>query len=170
MYAMWVTTYVLDQFIIERKRIEKKGFATLFNLMAYDMGILKKLPKRLQGPFASRCVFVVGHFGMFSAGLPFMFFPFKLQTFIICLAVLLCFRNGAKFYMTYFYKVYDQQIHAFEKQMKEMEEAEKAAQQVKLRKFAGERADAADADIELTPNNSFNNLSPTPPDEEGLSE
>jgi len=127
LYLLWVTVFVLDQFVIERKRIERLGFATLFSLMAHDMGILKALPTQLQSPIASRCVFVAGHFGLFVAGLPVMFFPFWPHTFMICFAVAWSFKNGASFYMTYFWKVYDEQINAFERQMKEMEAAEEAA-------------------------------------------
>lgn len=121
LYAFWVSCYVLYLFIFNRKRIEKSGCPTLYHHMAYDMGLLKALPKRLQGPAASRIVFLLGHFTLFCSGLLWMIMPFALYTFAMCFATMWTFKNGATFYITYFWKVYETQITAFEQQMRQAE-------------------------------------------------
>merc|ERR1712154_599010 len=109
--------YYTNQFIINRKRIERKGYETLYKHMAIDMGLLKSLPKTWRTPVRSRIVFMCGHFLLFAVGLPFLYMNFALHTMSICLAVFWAFRNGALFYITYFWKVYNDQITAFEKQI-----------------------------------------------------
>merc|ERR1712194_996375 len=96
---------------------------------AYDMGLIKSLPNKLQSPVASRAVFMVGHFSLFAAGLPYVHCPFIVQSFFICVATCFAFKNGAAFYITYFWKVYDHQIHAFESQMREAEAQAQAVAQ-----------------------------------------
>lgn len=116
-YATWVTIYVLDQFFISRKYIEKKGYSTLFQHMSEDMGIRKMLPKKLQGPVVVRVIFVLGHFSLFLSGLFFMKLPWVLHLIGLCVALVWTFKNGASFYITYFWKVYENQINAFERQL-----------------------------------------------------
>jgi len=116
-YVLWLTVYVLHQFVFGRKFIEKKGYATLYQHMAEDMGIKQKLPVKWQGPIASRAVFVFGHFCLFAMGLPMVHVNFVLHSLLLAAAVLWSFKNGAAFYITYFWKVYENQILAFEKQM-----------------------------------------------------
>jgi len=116
-YIIWAMGYVLNQFVFDRRFIETKGYPTLFKHMAVDMGMLKILPRRLQGPVASRVTFVLGHFGLFCSCLPAVHFPFFLHCIALCVATLWTFKNGASFYITYFWRVYDAQIHAFEQQM-----------------------------------------------------
>ncbi|CAK0822037.1 unnamed protein product, partial [Prorocentrum cordatum] len=48
-YAVFIAGYCLNQFCWNRKVIEKKGYATLYHHMARDMGIINRLPARLQG-------------------------------------------------------------------------------------------------------------------------
>eukprot|EP00930_Biecheleria_cincta_P036229 TRINITY_DN24857_c0_g2_i1.p1 TRINITY_DN24857_c0_g2~~TRINITY_DN24857_c0_g2_i1.p1 ORF type:complete len:496 (+),score=76.48 TRINITY_DN24857_c0_g2_i1:24-1511(+) len=116
-YFTWVTIYVLDQFFISRKYIERKGYSTLFQHMSEEMGIRKKLPQRCQGPVAIRALFVLGHFTLFLSGLFFMKLPWVVHTISLCICLVWTFKNGASFYITYFWKVYDHQIHSFERQL-----------------------------------------------------
>lgn len=116
-YATWVTIYVLDQFFISRKYIERNGFSTLFQHMSEGMGIRQMMPKQLQGPVQIRVIFVLGHFSLFFSGLFFMKLPWVLHLIGIITALVWTFKNGASFYITYFWKVYENQIHAFERQL-----------------------------------------------------
>jgi len=130
LYAFWCIGYYANQFIINRKRIERKKYETLYSHLAYGMGMMKALPKPLQTPIRSRIVFIVGHFGMFAVGLPFLYFPFALHTAAVCLAAFWAIKNGATFYITYFWKVYNDQITAFERQIVSAQ-ADAAAQEEK---------------------------------------
>lgn len=114
-YLGWAVVYGVWMFVIRRKRIQKKNYATLYALFAEDYGILKKLPKKMQpwGPL----IFMVLHCAMFSTTLIYVRLPFLVQTVIVLGAIVWGIYNGAKFYMTYFWKVYDKQIHDCEKQM-----------------------------------------------------
>eukprot|EP00927_Polykrikos_kofoidii_P077302 TRINITY_DN74258_c0_g1_i1.p1 TRINITY_DN74258_c0_g1~~TRINITY_DN74258_c0_g1_i1.p1 ORF type:complete len:451 (-),score=64.53 TRINITY_DN74258_c0_g1_i1:107-1459(-) len=122
-YTVWVVTYILHQFVFGRKRIEEKGYLTLYHLMANDMGILQLLPKRLQGPLESRVVFILGHFCLFLSGVPAMYFPYRLHSFTLCASIFYTFLNGANFYITYFWKVYENQITSFEEQLQKAQSA-----------------------------------------------
>lgn len=119
LYAVFIAGYCLNQFCWNRKVIDKQGYATLYHHMAHDMGLINRLPRRLQGPCASRCVFVLGHFALYCAGLPCVHAPFLLHVVLLIGVTLLAFHNGATFYMTYFWRVYEEQIHRFERQMAE---------------------------------------------------
>jgi len=121
LYFVWCIGYYTYQFGIMRERIQRKGYATLYQHMAFDMGLLKLAPKYLQSPVRSRLLFMLGHLSLFAAGLPFMYFNFWAQTCVLLVAILWAFKNGASFYIMYFWKVYDNQIHAFERQLESVQ-------------------------------------------------
>merc|ERR1711869_146372 len=87
------------------------------------MGFREKPPAQLQGPCASRLVFVAGHFTLFFTGLSYLLFPAPVHLLCIVLAMLVAVKNGATFYITYFWRVYESQILAFERQMVQVAEA-----------------------------------------------
>merc|ERR1712066_1129483 len=64
-------------------------------------------------------------------------------TLCICIAIIWAFKNGARFYITYFWKVYENQIHAFEKEMREAE-AQALAVSQSNDDYLGEGNDGAD--------------------------
>mmetsp|Transcript_3656 Transcript_3656/g.9279 ORF Transcript_3656/g.9279 Transcript_3656/m.9279 type:complete len:397 (+) Transcript_3656:59-1249(+) len=116
-YLGWALFYALVTFVIRRHAIERKGYGTLYALMADTYGYRAALPKSLQGPVGSRLVFMAGHFALFCIGLVATYNSFWTHTACLALSVLWSFKNGATFYMGYFWKVYDKQIHAFEQQL-----------------------------------------------------
>lgn len=121
LYLWWAGLYYTFQWGFRRQHIERRGYETLYKHMAVDMGLEKKLPRRIRGPIKSRAVFVTGHFLGFVLGIPVVHFNYWVHTVCVVFCVVWGFRNGANFYMTYFYKVYDEQISSFEKQMAQAE-------------------------------------------------
>merc|ERR1719265_506905 len=128
--------------------IERKGYHTLYSLFYEDFGFKNTLPPKLAGPVGSRLTFMFGHMLMFLTGLPTLHFPFLLHTLCIVLATAVVFKNGAKFYITYFWKVYDKQIHEFEKQVAEAAKAAEAARYAELSKEVGSEVCRFEADDE----------------------
>lgn len=121
MYWCWAVGYYSFQWVILRSHIERKGYETLYKHMTVDMGLEKRLPETCTGPIKSRALFMAGHFTLVLAGLPVVHMSYWFQTAAICVTVLWGFKNGANFYMTYFWRVYEEQITSFEKQMSEAE-------------------------------------------------
>jgi len=125
MYLLWALLYSSIQFVFLRRRIEREGYDTLYKLMTVDMGfeeaLDRRLPKGFTGPIGTRVFFMSGHFCLFMAGLPTLHFSYWVHTVSVCVTLLWAFKNGAAFYMTYFWRVYDEQISAFERQMAEAE-------------------------------------------------
>lgn len=83
--------------------------------MAYDYGMIKLIPSWSR-PYAP-VVFMTGHAILYSVGLLLLALPFQGQTICVILGMFWAIKNGATFYMTYFWKVYDKQIHEAERQM-----------------------------------------------------
>merc|ERR1719329_2009252 len=127
-YFGWSIVYGAWMFVIRRKRIKRKNYATLYSLFAEDYGILKKLPKHIQpwGPV----IFMMLHHLLFLLTLVYVRLPFVAQTVIVIGAIVWGIYNGARFYMTYFWKVYDKQIHDCEKQMDKARAAVESAPKV----------------------------------------
>jgi len=123
MYTGWALFYYSLQWL-RREHIERFNIETLYKHMAVDMGLKKKLPKRIRE--WAGVVFAFGHLCLFLAGLPAVHFNYWIHTVVICFVILWSFWNGATFYMTYFWRVYEEQITAFERQMAQ---AEKEMQQ-----------------------------------------
>ncbi|CAK0890065.1 unnamed protein product [Prorocentrum cordatum] len=164
-YAVFIVGYCVNQFFWNRKTIDRRGYATLYHHMAYDMGIINRLPTRLRGPCASRCVFVVGHFLLFCAGLPVVHAPCLLHTALLCVVTAWALWNGASFYITYFWRVYEEQIHAFERQMAEAasKSAHPDVQEAPLTPRGGRCTDTSTE----PPKTSEDPTSPTDADDEG---
>jgi len=116
-YLGWAAFYALVMFVVRRNAIERKGYGTLYALFADTYGYRAALPKKLQGPVGSRLIFMACHFALFCVGLIATCSSFWVHTACLALSVLWSFKNGATFYMGYFWKVYDKQIHAFEQQL-----------------------------------------------------
>lgn len=122
LYVSWATVYYLCIWVVRRETIKRKNYETLYKLFAEDWGIEKKLPKPLRGPVKAKIIYMFGHILLFTAGLVAVHFPYWVQTVLICIAAIVGFKNGATFYMTYFWRVYEEQITAFERQRVEAEE------------------------------------------------
>jgi len=122
LYIIWALIYYLYMFVVAQKKIERRGYETLYKHMAVNMGLKKKLPKNMQQESKAKAIFITGHFILFIAGIGFVHFPYWLHTAALCIGIVWGIRNGATFYMTYFWKVYESQIHAFERQMAQAQE------------------------------------------------
>lgn len=123
LYLCWALFYYTLLFGIRDSFIRRKGYDTLYKHMAVDMGLRDKLPERFRGPRTTKVVFMCGHFLLFAAGIPFVHLTFYIHTVLIIGATVWGFKNGANFYMTYFWRVYEEQITAFERQHAEMQRA-----------------------------------------------
>ena len=108
MYLLWKLLYVLKINVLSREKIEKRNYMTLFKYMAFDMGIKDQLPAVLQ-PHAE-LVFLAGHAVLFFAGLPFMCLGFYAQTLLILAGVVWAVANGARFYIDYYWRIYDKNL------------------------------------------------------------
>jgi hypothetical protein len=123
MYLTWAFCYYTYLFVIQSKTIQKRGYETLYKHMSVDMGLEKALPQPLQNPLGTKAVFMLGHFMLFLAGVFAVHLQYWSHTVVMCGCTIWGFKNGANFYMTYFWRVYEEQITAFEKQRSEAQKA-----------------------------------------------
>lgn len=115
-YGLWALTYSLFMFVFDISKVKEGKHPSLYTLLAYDYGCYKAIPAWSR-PFAP-VMFMTGHVMLFSTtGLFYLALPFEAQTVCILLCILVAIKNGATFYMTYFWKVYEKQIHEAERQM-----------------------------------------------------
>jgi len=123
-YIMWACGYHSFNFIFGKDYIKRIGASTLFEHMADSgMGLRAKFPAiKVMGVdirytrFAE-FIFILGHFCIFLLGAPYPYFSHNVEVCCIMFMVLWAFYNGAVFYITYFWKVYNTQIQAFEMQL-----------------------------------------------------
>lgn len=120
LYLCWAFFYYTFLFGIRHNFIQRKGYDTLYKHMSVDMGLRDKLPKELRGPRTTKVVFMFGHMLLFLAGIFAVHLTYWIHTVLICGTTVWGFKNGAQFYMTYFWRVYEEQITAFERQHAEM--------------------------------------------------
>jgi len=123
LYLGWSLFYAANMLVL-RKSVDKQGYTTLYHYVAWELGMYDKLPGRLQNEWGGPFAFMVGHSCLFSIGLVVVVMPFVMHTACICIAAGWCFRNGAGYYVTYFWKVYETQIHAVERQMAQVQVTE----------------------------------------------
>lgn len=116
MYLLWACIYHGLIFFVWGKYISEGRLATLFWHMYGDMNLKKYMPRGSTKAHA-KTVFVLGHACVFIMGIPHLYLPHAAQLAALLFALTWGFRNGASFYIMYFWKVYDQQIHDFEREM-----------------------------------------------------
>jgi len=115
LYLTWAVAYFIFMFFVTWHRCERKGNATLYKLMAIEKGLLWRFPSRFQNHRYGPVLFMLIHFSLFASGLSLVYSPFYVHSLSIIFTLMWAFRNGANYYVTYFWKVYEDQIHEFER-------------------------------------------------------
>merc|ERR1719401_44045 len=149
LYLYWAIFYYTYLFVIRSSVIEKKGYETLYKLVTRDMGLEAKLPTYLQGPIMTRCVFIVGHLVLCVSGVFVVHLQYWGFTACMCITAIWGFRNGARFYMTYFWRVYEEQISAFERERAKAEQKMQDQQKLFEGEVAADRSNHLDADDDM---------------------
>lgn len=116
-YVMWAIFYHTVVFAVVPKIYKGKKLLTLFVHMCYGMRLYTTLHPAIRSVTLYKCVFVMGHFCVFLSGVPYFYCPYWIQCLCILFSTIWAFKNGAEFYITYFWKVYENQISAFEREM-----------------------------------------------------
>jgi len=115
LYATWAVAYFIFMFFITWDRAQRKGNDTLYRLMAIEKGLLYRLPVFFHNDRYGPVAFMLIHFTLYASGLILVHAPFGVHSLAICVTLMWAFRNGANYYVTYFWKVYEDQIHEFER-------------------------------------------------------